>query len=54
MHDELEAQPEGKRQKNAYKKVIAAYYDVYRLDPAYGKSPAALTTLAELYREHGS
>ncbi|MGO8786328.1 MAG: N-acetylmuramoyl-L-alanine amidase [Terriglobia bacterium] len=53
MHDELEAQPEGKRQKNAYKKVIAAYYDVYRLDPAYGKSPAALTTLAELYRNMG-
>jgi N-acetylmuramoyl-L-alanine amidase len=53
MHAALEAHPESKRNKEEYKKVIDAYNQVYRLDPTYGKTPAALTTVAELYHEMG-
>ncbi len=49
----LEAEPEGKRHKEEYKKVIDAYYQVYRLNPTYSKSPEALAAVAELYREMG-
>lgn len=53
MHAALEAHPESKRNKDEYKKVIDAYTQVYRLDPSYGKTPAALTAVAELYHEMG-
>jgi N-acetylmuramoyl-L-alanine amidase len=54
MHAALEAHPESKRNKEEYKKVIDAFNQVYRLDPAYGRAPAALTAVAELYHEMGS
>jgi len=53
MHATLEAHPESRRSKDEYKKVIDAYMDVYNLNPAYSKSPFALTAVAELYREMG-
>jgi len=53
MHAALEAHPESKRNKDEYKKVIDAYNQVYRLDPAYSKTPAALAAVAELYHEMG-
>jgi N-acetylmuramoyl-L-alanine amidase len=53
MHTTLEAEPQGKRHKEEYKKVIDAYYEVYRLNPAYIKTPVALAAVAELYREMG-
>ena len=53
MHATLEAHPESKRNKEEYKKVIDAYYEVYRLNPAYSKAPVALAAVAELYREMG-
>ncbi len=49
----LESQPESKRTKTDYQKVIDTYYEVYRLNPAYSKSPVALTARAELYEEMG-
>jgi len=53
MHATLEAHPESKRSKEEYKKVIDAYMDVYRLNPAYSRTPAALAAVAELYQEMG-
>lgn len=53
MHTALEAQPEGKRRKEDYKKVIDAYYEVARLNPASSKTPVALAAVAELYCEMG-
>lgn len=53
MHATLEARSQGSRTKDEFKRVIDAYYDVYRQDPAYGKSPVALTAIAELYQEMG-
>jgi len=53
MHTTLEAHPESKRKKEDYKKVIDAYMEVYRQTPSYAKAPAALTAVAELYREMG-
>ena len=54
MRDALAARPESKRRKEEYKQVIDAYYEVYRFNPAFGKSPAALAAIAELYREMGN
>jgi N-acetylmuramoyl-L-alanine amidase len=53
MHAALEAHPESSRRKEEFKKVINAYYEVYRLDPTYRNTPVALATLAEAYREMG-
>src|SRR5208283_1891012 len=53
MHATLEAHPESKRSKEEYKKVIDAYMDVYRLNPAYSRTPAALAAVAEVYQEMG-
>ncbi|HMD85932.1 MAG TPA: N-acetylmuramoyl-L-alanine amidase [Terriglobia bacterium] len=53
MRDALEAQPESKRHKEDFKKVIDAFYVVYLQNPAYSKTPVALTAIAELYREMG-
>ena len=53
LRDAFESQPEGSRRKEEYKKIIAAYSAVYRLDPAYSNTPAALASVAELYREMG-
>src|SRR5271157_3344822 len=53
MHATLEAHPESKRSREEYKKVIDAYYEVYRLNPISSKSPVALAAMAELYQEMG-
>ena len=53
MHASLEARSAGNRTKAEYQKVIDAYMEVYRQSPGYSKSPAALTAIAELYREMG-
>jgi len=53
MHATLEAHPESRRTKEEYRKVIDAYMGVYRAFPAYGKAPAALAAVAELYQEMG-
>ncbi len=49
----LEAQPQGKRRKEDYKKVIDTYNEVIRINPAYSKTPLALKDIAELYRQMG-
>ena len=49
----LESQPENKRTKNDFKKVIDAYHQVYRLNPAYSKTPVAFGAIAELYEKMG-
>ena len=53
MHAALAAHPESNRRKQEYQKVINAYYDVYRLDPAYSNAPVALAAIAETYRDMG-
>jgi N-acetylmuramoyl-L-alanine amidase len=53
MRSALEEKSGNRRQKAEYKKVVAAYYEVYRLDPAYAKAPLALAAMAELEREAG-
>jgi N-acetylmuramoyl-L-alanine amidase len=49
----LESQPESQRKKSDYRKVIDAFREVCRLNPAYGKTPVALAAVAELYEEMG-
>ncbi len=49
----LEAQPENARRKADYEKVVQTFQSVYRLNPAYSKSPAALAAVAELREEMG-
>jgi N-acetylmuramoyl-L-alanine amidase len=53
MRERLEARPQDKRRASDYKVLILAFHAVYRLDPAYSKTPVALTDIAELYREMG-
>jgi N-acetylmuramoyl-L-alanine amidase len=53
MRTALEAQPEGKRRKEDYRKVIDAYFEVARLDPTSSKTPVALAAVADLYCEMG-
>ena len=53
MRTTLESLPESERAKSDYLKVIAAFKEVPRLDPAYAKAPAALASMAELYEEMG-
>jgi len=53
MRTTLESQPEGKRRKADYAVVIQAFREVPRLNPAYSKTPAALSAIAELYEEMG-
>jgi N-acetylmuramoyl-L-alanine amidase len=53
MRTTLESLPESERTKSDYLKVIAAFKEVSRLDPAYAKAPAALASVAELYEEMG-
>jgi N-acetylmuramoyl-L-alanine amidase len=49
----LESRPESQRRKTDYKKVIDAYREVCRLNPAYSKTPVSLAAIAELYEEMG-
>jgi N-acetylmuramoyl-L-alanine amidase len=49
----LESRPESQRRKADYKKVIDAYREVCRLNPAYSKTPVSLAAIAELYEEMG-
>jgi N-acetylmuramoyl-L-alanine amidase len=49
----LESRPESQRRKADYKKVIHAYREVCRLNPAYSKTPVSLAAIAELYEEMG-
>ena len=53
MRTTLESLPESKRTESDYQKVIKAFQEVVRLDPAYAKTPAALACVAELYEEMG-
>ena len=49
----LESQPESRRNKADYRKVIKAFQEVYRLNPAYSKTPSAIAAIGELYEEMG-
>lgn len=49
----FESKPEDKRQKSDYLTAIHALRDVYRLNPAYSKTPPALAAVAELYEQMG-
>ncbi len=49
----LESKPEDKRQKPDYLTAIHAFREVYRLNPAYSKTPPALAAVAELYEQMG-
>jgi len=49
----LRSQPENRRTKKDYEKVIQTYLEVYRLNPAYSKTPVSLLAVAELYEEMG-
>ncbi len=53
MKTTLESLPENKRTKADYQRVIAAFQEVARLDPAYSKAPASLAYVAELEEEMG-
>jgi N-acetylmuramoyl-L-alanine amidase len=53
MHTTLESQPESKRSKSDYLRLIRTYYEVYRLNPHYSKAPVALAAKADLYEEMG-
>ncbi len=53
MRTTLASQAAGERKKGDYEKVIAALRAVYRADPAYGRTPAALAAVGELYEEMG-
>jgi N-acetylmuramoyl-L-alanine amidase len=53
LRSALQAQPEGKRRIEDYKRVIDAYNEAVRLNPAYSKTPVALQDVAELYRQMG-
>jgi N-acetylmuramoyl-L-alanine amidase len=47
----LASRPDNARQKADYEKVIRAFRAVHQADPAYGKAPVALKSIAELYVE---
>ena len=49
----LTSRPENARQKADYEKVIRTFRAVHQADPAYGKAPVALQSIAELYAEMG-
>src|SRR5690242_6526180 len=53
LRTRLHSRPEGRRPIGAYLKLIQTFQAVYRLDPAYAGSPAALADAAALYREVG-
>ncbi len=49
----LDSKAEDKRQKSNYLTAIHAFREVYRLNPAYSKTPPALAAVAELYEQMG-
>ncbi len=49
----LEAKSEDRRQKSDYLEAIRTFREVYRLNPAYSKAPAALAAVAQLYEQMG-
>ena len=53
MRTTLASQPESQRRKADYEKVIRTFHEVYRLNPAYSKTPVALVAIAELYEQMG-
>lgn len=53
MRTTLQAQPENKRTKADYERVIRSFREVEHLNPAYSKTPVALAAIAELYEEMG-
>jgi tetratricopeptide (TPR) repeat protein len=53
MLSSLETETAEKHRKEEFKRVIDAYYEVVRLNPAYAKTPVSLNTIAELYRQMG-
>jgi N-acetylmuramoyl-L-alanine amidase len=53
LREALESRPEHARTRADYARVIRAFQAVYRIDPAYQKTPAALAAVGELHREMG-
>ena len=53
LRTSLESLPENLRARSDYLKVIEAFQEVARLDPAYAKTPMSLACVAELYEEMG-
>ncbi len=53
MRTTLESQPHSARRKADYEKVVRVFQEVYRLNPAYSKAPAALAAVGELQEEMG-
>ncbi len=53
LRSALEAETVEKHSKDEFKRVIDAYYEVARLNPAYANTPVALNEIAELYRQMG-
>jgi N-acetylmuramoyl-L-alanine amidase len=49
----LASRPQNARQKSDYEKVIRTFRAVHQADPAYGKAPVALKSVAILYAEMG-
>jgi N-acetylmuramoyl-L-alanine amidase len=53
LRAKLESKPEAKRRKADYENVIRTFREVYRLDPAYSKTPEALGAIGDLCAEMG-
>lgn len=53
LRGKLASQPDSPQLKADYEKVIRAFRAVHQADPAYGKAPVALKSVAELYAEMG-
>lgn len=53
LRTKLAPRPDSPQLKADYEKVIRAFRTVHQADPAYGKAPVALKSVAELYAEMG-
>jgi N-acetylmuramoyl-L-alanine amidase len=53
MRATLESRPQSKRTKAEYAAVMRVFHEVYRLNPAYSKTPVALAAIAELKEDMG-
>ena len=53
MREALNGRPQSQRDRNAYSRVIAAYYKVYRLAPSGHDAPGSLLAMGEVMAESG-
>ena len=53
LREALESRPDHLRARADYEKVIRTFQAVYRTDPAFPKTPAALAAVGELYHQMG-